>query len=129
MEYSSIPQRCLWVLNVLGLLPDCNFNKGIFHILFFKMTLKALLCNEPLHPKKDWRKSRECFFVLFFLFSVFFFSGGERGRSCLLADPEPSTQKDADRFWLYCSLRVAPSLLCCVSLDNLSHLSVFPHCL
>ena len=38
------------------------------------MTLKTLLCNEPLHPKKDWRKSREFFcFVFFFFFFLFFF--------------------------------------------------------
>ena len=79
--------------------------------------------------KKTGGKAERVFLFCFFFFLFFFFLVGGRGPSCLLTDPEPSTQKDADKFWLYGSLRVALGLLCCMSLGNLSHLFVFPHCL
>lgn len=103
----------LCVLNVLGLLSDYNFNKGIFHILKKKKkTPKAPLCNKPLHPKKGWRKRRKNLFSL----SVHW-----------LAAPESFSQKCVNRFWLYCNLKVILGLSYCVSLGNLSHISGFLH--
>lgn len=85
------------------------------------MTPKALLCNEPLHPKKTGGKAESVFLFVFSFFCFFFFLGGgqvgvdREEPSCLLADPEPSTQKDADRVLVILQPQSSPGLtLLCV---------------